>query len=170
MRLNSIHKYSSFTKGKHSSDRYGKEVCISTQFQSFFFLFRYEYSKGNILAKLSLRKAARTFSNDVPSSPDISDRWEMKSANIDFQDIVGKGAFGQVYIADVDASRMSSMYKQLTRRDSKKKQYKRNHQITVAVKVLRGNELSSHGLRWQLHTCRNNFSLLSKFAHNSVNL
>ena len=60
----------------------------------------------------------------------------MKSANIDFQDIVGKGAFGQVYIADVDASRMSSMYKQLTRRDIKKKQYKRNHQIKASIYII----------------------------------
>ena len=47
-----------------------------------------------------------------PLKPEVSDRWEMSSAHIDLRKIIGKGAFGQVYLAEVEVSQMSLVYKQ----------------------------------------------------------
>ena len=88
---------------------------------------------------MSLRKAAGKLSLDIPLKPLVTDRWEMKSTHIDLQDIIGKGAFGQVYSAEIEASKMSPIYRQMTFKEGQKKSNQKKQLVKVAVKVLKGN-------------------------------
>ena len=76
-----------------------------------FFLFR--YSKECEMTQLSIRKAAKDFNVNAYVISEVTDRWEMSSANIELKHLIGKGAFGQVYTADVPVNKLSPMYKQL---------------------------------------------------------
>ena len=63
----------------------------------------------------------------------------MSSVHIDLRKIIGKGAFGQVYLAEVEVSKMSAMYKQMHCNNSLKEYRQRKNLIQVAVKILKGN-------------------------------
>ena len=58
--------------------------------------------------------------------------------HIDLRKVIGKGAFGQVFLAEVEERNMSSMYKQL-KYHGNKKEYDESQRIRVAVKVIKGN-------------------------------
>ena len=97
------------------------------------------------MQNLSIRKAARNLLNqatspDVTESPNVTDRWEMKSNDIHFQDMIGKGAFGKVYSAEVEMNNMSLMFKQTTYKHNMKKYQQNNTRVKVAVKVLKGDQ------------------------------
>ena len=90
---------------------------------------------------MSIRKAAQTLKGSAPTKPDVTDRWEMNSADIELQDLIGNGAFGEVFCAEVEASKMSPMYKQSICKDKQKRFQARKSVIKVAVKVLKGDIL-----------------------------
>ena len=79
--------------------------------------------------------------SNVYTKPAVSDRWEMNSADIEFQDMIGNGAFGEVFCAELQASKMSPMYKQSLCKDKQKRFQARKSVIKVAVKVLKGDIL-----------------------------
>ena len=97
------------------------------------------------MRNLSVRKAARNLLNqatspDVTESPNVTDRWEMKSDSIEYQDMIGKGAFGKVYSAEVEINNMSLMFKQTTYKHNMKKYQENDARVKVAVKVLKGDQ------------------------------
>ena len=58
--------------------------------------------------------------------------------HIDLRKVIGKGVFGQVFLAEVEERNMSPMYKQL-KHHGNKKEYDKCQRIRVAVKVIKGN-------------------------------
>ena len=73
------------------------------------------------------------------TKPNVTDRWEMKSTDIVFGKMIGDGAFGKVYKAEIGESKMSSIYKSKYTADAKKKKRKREA-VKAAVKVLKGRD------------------------------
>ena len=95
-------------------------------------LFSNAYSTLKQKASLEIRNDA-----NILSKPDVLDRWEMKASSIVFGNIIGKGAFGQVFSAEIEECKLSSMYKS-KRKDSAKKGKQSKESVKVAVKVLKG--------------------------------
>ena len=58
----------------------------------------------------------------------------MNSTYFDFGESIGKGAFGEVFLAEIEAKNMSPIYKQCNKTCKQK-----THLIKVAVKVLKGD-------------------------------
>ena len=108
-------------------------------FEFYSFLSRYKYSRGTSLTKMSIRKAAKRLKSNVYTKPDVTDRWEMSSAYIDLQDMIGTGAFGQVFCAEIETCKMSLMYKQSICNSKQKTFPQEKRVIKVAVKVLKGD-------------------------------
>ena len=100
------------------------------------------------MKKISIRKAAQKIqlaniqqkAIETPCTPVVIDRWEMDSANLILKEKIGKGAFGQVYTANVEFSNMSSMYKQSINEDGNKTSFQKHCMIKVAVKLLKGSD------------------------------
>ena len=87
------------------------------------------------MSQLSIRKAAKDFNVNAYVIPEVTDRWEMSSGSIDLKHVIGKGAFGQVYAADIPVNKLSPMYKQSMYNKSAQQI---NGTIKVAVKFLKG--------------------------------
>ena len=110
-------------------------ICyVAVSFDINCFLHSNVYSRHGTTPKLSIRKAAQT----LPSKPQVLDRWEINPGNVLFGEKIGKGAFGQVYSAEIEVTRMSSMFKGM--RKTKESQ---TH-VQAAVKVLKGDKDSSY--------------------------